>query len=370
MIYDPKQDGVDHINVYSKGNTSLGKALSNFASIGFTHPEHGRFESVEGFWYWIATGMIHNQLRALTGFSAKQFGKTLERIDHPDFKREIKSALFYKVEQNQKLFDALKQSTLPFTHYYYYGSVDNCKVNTVKDVEWIIEYLELIRKHAKGEAQKVVIAGSRGYDNVELVRKALKDSKYNPVLGISGGASGIDKLGELVFEELNIPVRKFIPDWDGLGKPAGMIRNKAMADYADAVIAIWDGKSKGTKQMITYSSQKCPTFVTTQSLPKQDEVTYTSIENDPHVNLENSIEFKTHSAKRVLWLKAAQVYYLSPGDDSGVSDYEWDYLGRELYKVKHLFPLCPILNNPNYEGGSLFWVKRDMYSQALALYKI
>ena len=42
-------DGVTHINVYSQGKTSIGRALSNFSPLGFNHPKHGHFESVEGY---------------------------------------------------------------------------------------------------------------------------------------------------------------------------------------------------------------------------------------------------------------------------------------------------------------------------------
>lgn len=40
-------------------------------------------------------------------------------------------------------------------------------------------------------------------------------------------------------------------DWDRLGKKAGMVRNAQMADYADAAIVFWDGKSNGTANMIS-----------------------------------------------------------------------------------------------------------------------
>lgn len=42
----------------------------------------------------------------------------------------------------------------------------------------------------------------------------------------------------------------FKADWDKHGKAAGFKRNTEMAKYADALIAFWDGKSKGTKHMI------------------------------------------------------------------------------------------------------------------------
>jgi hypothetical protein len=57
-------------------------------------------------------------------------------------------------------------------------------------------------------------------------------------------------LGERYANEKGYRVKRFIPDWDGLGKKAGYLRNEQMAKYADALIAFWDGNSKGTKHMI------------------------------------------------------------------------------------------------------------------------
>jgi hypothetical protein len=69
---------------------------------------------------------------------------------------------------------------------------------------------------------------------------------------------------------------------------------------------------------------------------------------------------------RLDWLRAAQTYYLSPGDDTGMSDREWDAAAMLLFDNRDVFPLCPVLNDPEYRGGSLFWVKKKMYEQALA----
>lgn len=72
--------------------------------------------------------------------------------------------------------------------------------------------------------------------------------------------------------------------------------------------------------------------------------------------------------KRRKWLTAAEAYYLSPGDDTGMTDHEWDRLARELYNNRALLPQCHILNDADYKGGSLYWVKSIDYAKALALY--
>lgn len=51
-------------------------------------------------------------------------------------------------------------------------------------------------------------------------------------------------------EAKRIPLKKFPAEWDKYYKAAGPIRNQKMAEYANALIAVWDGKSTGTKDMI------------------------------------------------------------------------------------------------------------------------
>lgn len=264
VSYIPIADGITHINVYSKGKTKLGRALTNFSNLGFVHPEHGKFASVEGFWYWLGTGKIHDQLRVLYGYEAKEVGKKLPKVDVCNFEQEIKAAIFYKVEQNPGLWNALKESELPFSHYYFYGTPLNCKIIANDDAKWFIDYLELVRLHTKGLAKKVIIAGSRSIVEESIVAQALAESKFNPALIVSGGARGVDRLGEDVALKLGLPVRRFIPDWDGLGKKAGMVRNADMGNYADALVACWDNVSSGTKGMIDHMKRiNKPSFVKT-----------------------------------------------------------------------------------------------------------
>lgn len=52
--------------------------------------------------------------------------------------------------------------------------------------------------------------------------------------------------------ERGIPVKMFIPDWEGYGRVAGIIRNTQMGQYADYLVAFWDKKSTGTAHMIQY----------------------------------------------------------------------------------------------------------------------
>lgn len=69
---------------------------------------------------------------------------------------------------------------------------------------------------------------------------------------VSGGAKGIDTLGEHWAKNNDIPIKVFQANWDLHGKSAGIIRNKEMGNYADILVAFWDYKSRGTKHMIGY----------------------------------------------------------------------------------------------------------------------
>lgn len=129
---DPKHDGISHINIYSKGATELGRLLSNFAHTPVALPDHGYFASIEGYWYWLQTGQHHAELRKLHGFRAKQVGRQLRGPVVPgtlpsfEFEERIKIALRCKIEQHPRIQTLLKESKLPFLHYYVTnGRVDD-----------------------------------------------------------------------------------------------------------------------------------------------------------------------------------------------------------------------------------------------------
>lgn len=99
---------------------------------------------------------------------------------------------------------------------------------------------------------KVIIAGGRDFDNYELLKEkcdAILGSKQNVEI-VSGTARGADELGERYAEEARLSVKHFPADWNRFGNAAGSIRNAEMAKYANALIAFWDGKSRGTDNMI------------------------------------------------------------------------------------------------------------------------
>lgn len=151
--FDPAMDGVDHINVYSRGRTELGRVLTNFAHTPFTVPEHGTFASVEGYWYWLQCpdGAARERLRPLHGFRAKQVGRELRipdyaRVHDLEFRRRVARAIREKIRQTPGLAAMLAASTLPFAHYYVYGE----KVVVPANNQWILESIEYFRAKLRG----------------------------------------------------------------------------------------------------------------------------------------------------------------------------------------------------------------------------
>lgn len=104
---------------------------------------------------------------------------------------------------------------------------------------------------------RVIIAGSRTFNDYDLLfqtcNKAL--SMQTEIEIVSGKCpNGADKLGERYANEKGYPIKEFPADWSK-GKIGGYIRNEEMAKYADALIAFWDEKSNGTKNMIDLAKQ-------------------------------------------------------------------------------------------------------------------
>lgn len=96
---------------------------------------------------------------------------------------------------------------------------------------------------------KYIVAGGRDFTN-GIITKRVLDTFSDIDTIISGDARGADFLGAMYAVENNIPVEHFPAQWNTYGKAAGYIRNAEMAEAGNALIAFWDGQSKGTMNMI------------------------------------------------------------------------------------------------------------------------
>lgn len=113
---------------------------------------------------------------------------------------------------------------------------------------------------------RIIVAGSRDFDDYSLLKLTLKEyingldiADLSQVVIISGAARGADTLGEYFAYDYQIAVRRFPAKWDEFGKRAGWVRNAEMAKYAaekhGVLFAFWDGKSRGTKNMIDLANR-------------------------------------------------------------------------------------------------------------------
>jgi len=112
---------------------------------------------------------------------------------------------------------------------------------------------------------RVIIAGSRDFVNYvflkekvdEIMKSEREKHPWLEVVIVSGGARGVDRLGERYARERNLKLECFLADWNLYGKQAGMVRNRQMLTFArkehSMLIAFWDGISRGTKNMIQIS---------------------------------------------------------------------------------------------------------------------
>ncbi|WP_082406149.1 DUF2493 domain-containing protein [Achromobacter xylosoxidans] len=97
---------------------------------------------------------------------------------------------------------------------------------------------------------RVIVAGPRDFFDLKTVQGAINASGFHISELVHGNATGVDADAGYVAEMRGLPVKVFPADWKTHGRAAGPIRNRQMAEYAQALVAIWDGKSRGTKNMI------------------------------------------------------------------------------------------------------------------------
>ena len=111
---------------------------------------------------------------------------------------------------------------------------------------------------------KLIIAGNRNFKSYYFVLDQfsqyldyLEETKpNNKFILVNGLATGVDALAYKIAKANNMKIKEFPADWDKHPRAAGPIRNAQMADYATELLAIWDHKSKGTKNMIEQMQQR------------------------------------------------------------------------------------------------------------------
>lgn len=150
--YHPKNEGIDHINTYSKSQLPLGRMLSNFCHAPMTIPDDGYFASMEGYWFWLPTR--DESLRALHGIEAKKIGTKLRKLKGvhcPDFEEKMKFAAQCKLKQNLAILHALKASSLPLVHYYSSKRDNKIIVQPEHGADWLWHHYMVLRAMLRKE---------------------------------------------------------------------------------------------------------------------------------------------------------------------------------------------------------------------------
>ena len=106
-----------------------------------------------------------------------------------------------------------------------------------------------------GTRMKTIIAGSRDIDDFQIVNHAIITSGFVITEVVSGTAKGVDLEGEGWASLNEVPIKRFPANWAEFGRGAGHKRNAAMAEYAEACIVIWNGKSPGSRNMINEAAK-------------------------------------------------------------------------------------------------------------------
>ena len=102
---------------------------------------------------------------------------------------------------------------------------------------------------------KVIIAGGRDIKpSIQNINWLVKKIGIEVTEVVCGMQRGVDIAGKAWGDFHGIHVEPFPANWTKYGNPAGPIRNKQMAEYADALILIWDGRSRGSSSMLSLAN--------------------------------------------------------------------------------------------------------------------
>ena len=98
---------------------------------------------------------------------------------------------------------------------------------------------------------KVAVVGSRGI-KIADIDKHLPEAEEI----VSGGAEGVDACAAEYARRKGLPLTEFLPQYKRYGRAAPIVRNKQIVDYADRILAFWDGSSRGTLSVIKYAERQ------------------------------------------------------------------------------------------------------------------
>ncbi len=104
---------------------------------------------------------------------------------------------------------------------------------------------------------RTIIAGSQSVSAYQVTLEAIEKSGFDITVVLCGEANGPDEHGKQYAIDNDKYIESYPADWTMFDKKAGMVRNIEMGNRAEALIAVGDGKSPGTKHMIKTANERC-----------------------------------------------------------------------------------------------------------------
>lgn len=101
-----------------------------------------------------------------------------------------------------------------------------------------------------------IIAGNRDFHSIDTVRMAVATCPWKISEVVSGGATGVDALAILIARDRGLPLWVMPADWKRLGRAAGPARNAQMADVAQGLILVHNGRGPGSKSMLAIAKAR------------------------------------------------------------------------------------------------------------------
>lgn len=153
VIVIPDDDGVTHLNIGSQAKTWLGRELAHCAHRSFSHYEHGRFASVEGYSQWLSRQA--ESLRELCGPEATKAAKNLpivKRWSKELFQQHINVANASKIHEHPDIKDALIKSVLPLEQYCVIHVDGEITIKHAQNNVPTLAYIEGLRREENPEA--------------------------------------------------------------------------------------------------------------------------------------------------------------------------------------------------------------------------
>ncbi len=142
-----KKDGEDHINIWERGETELGRFLAHGTNTPFHHPVFGMFSNVECFWHYIRSEERDDRIRTMTSISGKKFSENFTPVKVPNFYAVIMDTNWVKIKEYPNMLNAIKENNLPLEMYYIYR--DKGAAIRPMFAAWVLEGFKEIEKAIK-----------------------------------------------------------------------------------------------------------------------------------------------------------------------------------------------------------------------------